>query len=79
MSRKDYELIAEIIRGLELDAELHDQVARAFAFNLTPTNHRFNVDRFVRACRAHSEASLGAHSEAVARASSPRSRGSSHE
>jgi hypothetical protein len=61
MSRKDYELIADIIRTLSLDSRAHDDVARAFAFGLLHTNRRFDLSRFLNACS-------GAHSEAVARA-----------
>ena len=55
MSRKDFELIARVLRAQRdhaTDAELWrlDQTARAFADELSATNPRFDRVRFLRAC-----------------------------
>jgi hypothetical protein len=59
MSRKDFELIAAIIRGLCPGALSEDNHAmmqwratiKAFKHDLWMTNRRFDVDRFERACQ----------------------------
>ncbi|MGH2619837.1 MAG: hypothetical protein ACRDHG_04620 [Anaerolineales bacterium] len=48
MSRKDFELIAGVVRGL--DNIIRDHVAAEFARVLGRTNPRFDADRFLKAC-----------------------------
>ena len=56
MSRKDFQLIAETIKGLSLNwgghlnDPSHDRVANDFADKLASTNPNFNRARFLRAC-----------------------------
>jgi hypothetical protein len=50
MTRKDFQLIAATIAGLEVGAETKRYVARSFAEALRSTNPNFNADRFVTAC-----------------------------
>ena len=51
MSRKDFELIASIIRDLSvLPADVRALVAGKFATELSNTNARFDRARFLRAC-----------------------------
>lgn len=52
MTRKDFELIARIVkahRKYEGDATV-DQLARDMADALRTTNQQFNRDKFLRAC-----------------------------
>ncbi len=54
MSRKDFELIASIIRSMPTHAAslrtARDSTARAFADGLRVSNPRFDSARFLRAC-----------------------------
>ena len=59
MTRRDFELIAAVVRETELTAGNADygdcevargQVARAFAERLASTNPRFDRERFLSAC-----------------------------
>lgn len=59
MTRRDFELIASVVRETELtagnasypDCEVaRGQLARAFAAELAATNPRFDRERFLRAC-----------------------------
>lgn len=50
MSRKDYELIARVIAGLDLGEQERIRIARAFAYELLNTNPRFDTARFLGAC-----------------------------
>jgi hypothetical protein len=69
MTRKDYELIADVIAKLEPNVTvvhycgddagrpnvtMRDVVARDFADALTATNPRFDRERFLAACGASS-------------------------
>lgn len=52
MTRKDFELIARVIkahRTYEGDMPV-DQLARDMAAELRTTNKQFNRDKFIRAC-----------------------------
>jgi hypothetical protein len=49
MSRKDFVLIAETIRFMDVDAATRLVIAREFAESLKRTNPRFDADRFVTA------------------------------
>jgi hypothetical protein len=50
MTRKDYELIAEVLASLSADTRYEiDEVAEAFADRLAETNERFDKVRFLRA------------------------------
>jgi hypothetical protein len=55
MTKKDFELIANIIKNLDVEEgtprEMHRRyIARQFALALQHTNARFDVDKFVEAC-----------------------------
>ncbi len=50
MTRKDYELIARLIRGDGLNALSREDLAEAFADELAHTNPRFDRERFIAAC-----------------------------
>jgi hypothetical protein len=53
MTRKDYELIASILRdSLDniVDDMAHEALSDVFAEELENTNPRFNRERFLRAC-----------------------------
>jgi hypothetical protein len=57
MTRKDFELIADVLRDcreayLDSGADPHsiDTVAECFAIRLPATNPRFNRERFLTAC-----------------------------
>jgi hypothetical protein len=57
MTRKDFVLIAEVIKNLAPDSGIpdiachwRDIVAERFADRLAGTNERFDRDRFMRAC-----------------------------
>lgn len=49
MTKKDFELIATVVRGIESKAIRHT-VAVAFADKLETENRKFNRDRFLLAC-----------------------------
>lgn len=49
MSRKDFELVADIIRDLPPTAT-REQVAERFATGLKPHNAHFKAEPFVKAC-----------------------------
>ena len=53
MTKKDYELIATIIRGHQ-DGGKHDMVVRWLALSMAiefqKDNPRFNKERFIKAC-----------------------------
>lgn len=52
MTKKDYELIAGVIRSIGVNGIESDRVdmAQAFARALEDTNPRFDRDRFLAAC-----------------------------
>ena len=55
MNRKDYTLIADTIKNLQIDGKAIDphaarNIAKQFAFALKHTNARFDADRFVLSC-----------------------------
>ena len=56
MTRKDFELIAAIIRHMDVtptfSASAKIKVAETFSRDLRFTNPRFDSERFLRACRA---------------------------
>jgi len=49
MTRKDFELIARVIRNID-DKDSRNQTALNFATELKQTNPRFDTQRFVTAC-----------------------------
>ena len=49
MSRKDFEMIARVIKTIE-DENIRKETALNFANELQSVNPRFNVSRFVKAC-----------------------------
>lgn len=49
MTKKDFELIAEIIRSLP-DTTSREGIAWKFSQALATANPRFNVKRFIEAC-----------------------------
>lgn len=50
MTRRDFNLIAEIIRNLPLSAEGIKMIAWRFAKGLKSTNPMFDTERFITAC-----------------------------
>lgn len=50
MTRKDFVMIADVIRFLPLPLATRDIVALEFAEELATTNPRFDKERFVKAC-----------------------------
>lgn len=50
MTRKDYELIADVIANLKVSEADQRHVAHAFAGALAGTNARFDRARFMEAC-----------------------------
>lgn len=53
MTRKDFELIAGVIKGQRKphnDTETIEELAREMADALADTNDRFNRDTFLKAC-----------------------------
>ena len=58
MSKKDFQLIAETIKGAGLDPSTRYRIALAFAFAfafafaLATVNERFNRSKFLEACGA---------------------------
>lgn len=54
MTRKDFELIAEVVAEID-DKKERAYVAYKFAWRLSQTNTRFNADRFLKACNVKDE------------------------
>jgi hypothetical protein len=53
MTRKDFELIAEVINTSQYySADYRNEIARNMAQALATTNPAFNEDRFLKACGA---------------------------
>jgi exoribonuclease II len=57
MSKKDYELIASVLRDQRrnrslAERDLVDQIIRKFAVELMNTNARFNMPKFLEACES---------------------------
>lgn len=53
MTRKDFELIAEVIKTSQYySADYRNEIARNMAQALATTNPAFNEDRFLKACGA---------------------------
>jgi hypothetical protein len=52
MTRKDYELIAKILREARILGLSYEDIISAFAVNLGKTNPRFDVAKFLAACNA---------------------------
>lgn len=50
MTRKDYNLIASTVAGLDMSPHQRGDVARAFCRSLETTNPRFDALRFFAAC-----------------------------
>lgn len=50
MTKKDFQLIARILRDLPADLYGPEQVAERFAEELKRTNPRFDAARFLKAC-----------------------------
>ena len=54
MTRKDFELIADVLSnyhtGEKAQKDTVEQIALTFAHRLQSTNPRFNIQRFVKAC-----------------------------
>lgn len=50
MSRKDFELIARVVKNADLPDEAREAMARDFASELAGTNARFNKIAFLEAC-----------------------------
>ena len=50
MTKKLFTIIAVIISNLNVDKETKNQIADAFAMELSKYNSRFNYDRFKAAC-----------------------------
>jgi len=50
MTRKDYVLIAEIVRSLPIDSNLRQTIAQCFAFMLGTRNDNFHCGKFLVAC-----------------------------
>jgi len=50
MTRKDFEIVAAIIADLDDDG-IREHVANHFARKLAATNPRFDVSRFLKACK----------------------------
>ena len=51
MTRKDFQLIADVVKNID-DADTRAEVALHFGVKLRSTNPRFNLIRFVEACKA---------------------------
>ena len=49
MTRKDFELIAEVLRNAALDKLTREFLAGYFSIALARTNPRFDAARFIRA------------------------------
>ena len=56
MSRKDFQMIADVIKNIE-DRKVRHAVTMDFAVRLKDVNPRFNVTHFVTACNSY--ASVG--------------------
>jgi hypothetical protein len=57
MTRKDFQLIADVINNFNVDNQANQRevaasIAEAFAAALTKTNPRFNQALFLKACGA---------------------------
>jgi hypothetical protein len=50
MTKKDFELIAEVISKLDIREDVTECVATEFARYLAFTNDRFDRERFIQAC-----------------------------
>jgi hypothetical protein len=53
MTRKDFELIARVIKAQRAphnDSATLDELTREFAYALEETNPRFDTHRFIEAC-----------------------------
>ena len=50
MTRKQFEMIAEVISSLNVDTEKRAEIASAFSDALASTNVRFNTTTFTGAC-----------------------------
>jgi hypothetical protein len=50
MSKKDFQLIADVVSGTELTLEARTALAQGFVDRLTAVNPNFNVPVFLRAC-----------------------------
>lgn len=52
MSRKDFQMIADVIKNIE-DRKVRHAVTMDFAVRLKDVNPRFNISRFVGACNSY--------------------------
>ncbi len=50
MTRKDFDLIARVVREWETDEANRRRLAEIFVTKLRPTNALFNPSRFLEAC-----------------------------
>jgi hypothetical protein len=53
MTRKDFQLIADVIKGMNKphnDSETVAEIAYQFALTLADTNDRFDREKFLKAC-----------------------------
>lgn len=50
MTRKDYQLIAEVVRGSAATPSFRRPLAMRFATTLAQQNGRFDLQRFMEAC-----------------------------
>ena len=53
MTRKDFELIAEVIASID-DPNARNYVGIQFAWKLSEINPRFNAQKFLEACKCES-------------------------
>lgn len=51
MSKRDYELIAQIIREMDNCDGASEALARKFAYAFRERNRAFNIDKFLAACK----------------------------
>lgn len=52
MSRKDFQMIADVVKNID-DSKVRHAVAMDFAMKLKAVNPRFNISKFVGACNSH--------------------------
>jgi len=53
MTRKDFQLIAEVVASIE-DMNARNYTGVQFAWRLSKTNSRFNAQKFLEACGCES-------------------------
>lgn len=55
LQKRHFQMIANILREIDLSQDQRAQLARAFARELASTNPRFDKDRFLAACQKDAE------------------------